>query len=167
MSSKPKKGPLKQKRLLSRDVEIREAELEDVRYFYAGYRLGAFDENLSPEKDMDPEQFKEWLARYAESATQLYTARVNGSDPLCVGHVSVVLPRLEVHVNWMPWASPRNKLEVIGKFMKEFNDYTVITVVSQKNKGAFFQMRNYGLMKFVGEISGYFEDGSGYVFQGV
>lgn len=159
---------VKLRRLLSREIDIRPVAVEDVRYLYAGYRLGAFDEYIMPPKNMSPDEFREFLVEYAESAFVLYTATVEGSDPLCVGHTNVAGNRMECHINWMPWATDRNKLEVIGKFLKEMNQsYTILTVVSEKNKGALFHIRKYGLMRYIGEIKKYFGTEKGYAFQGV
>lgn len=162
------KGRVKLRRLLSREVDIRPVEADDVRYFYAGYKQGAFDEYIKPRKDMNPAEFQEFIVEYADTAYLLYTGTVNGSPPLCVGHTTVADNRMECHINWMPWATPRNKMEVIAKFLKAMNDsYTIMTVVSEKNKDTLFHIRRYGLMRFVGKIYKYFDTEVGYAFQGV
>ena len=149
-----------------RGIQVRQAEEGDVRYFYAGYKQGAFDEYLQPKPDMDPAEFLAWLGEVSKTATAVFTSTY-GEQPLSYIHTIELFDRMEVHAIWMPWATPRARVESAVKFFYDMNeDFTVMSVFSEDNKAFPFHVRRYGVARFVGKIKNYFTEKDGYMFQG-
>ncbi len=169
-SSKPpvKKHP-KLKRLISRGVRIRGVQASDAKFFYAGYRLGAFTA-LEEHTDKNAAEFDSWFDGIIAPYSQLITAVGKDDKPLCLVVGNTTGEVMEIHSAWMPWASARNRIEATVAFFKEYNQwYTVVTTVSDAAVKFHKHVARYGVSRFVGElrnINGK-DSESNYIFQGV
>lgn len=163
----PVKRAPRLKRVVKRGIRIREASETHIRYFYAGYKLGAFKEQIDG-TDMTAIEFTDALTQYTEPFTHLFTSDTGEEKPLCLGVGKLEENRLEIHNIWMPWATPRNKLESTIAFYTEYNRwYTVITTIFEEALPFYNHVRKYGVVRLVGEIRDFNEKGTVYIFQGV
>ena len=141
---------------------MRQIDKDDLRYFYAGYRMGAFDKYFNPPKDWTPQEFSDAVVQFAGGVDGIFTA---GVDKPCFFCHLTAGDKLEPHVVWMPWASPRNKIECVVKFVEEMND-KMLLFVEDSEKSLYFHIRKYGIIRYVGELK-YYYDSKGHIFEAV
>ncbi len=68
--------------------------------------------------------------------------------------------RLEPHVFWFPWATPRNMLECTIKFLDTMRKaWTIIIFSEEKNHKWFKKIERYGVIRQVGKIDKYYPNG--------
>lgn len=68
--------------------------------------------------------------------------------------------RMEPHVFWFPWASPRNKIEGTMKFLNVMRKaWTTIIYSEETNRKFFKHIEKYGVIRQVGKIHNYFPNG--------
>ena len=66
----------------------------------------------------------------------------------------------EPHMTWMPWATPRNKIEGLLLFLNDMRrDMKLIIFAEEEHNAFFFRMQQYGVIRRVGPINGYFDRG--------
>ena len=161
-----KKHP-KLKRLLHRGVRIYQPDNNDLRYFYAAHREGVFRKVIAGTQ-MKPAEFNEAFAAFVDQFTGFYAASLKQDKPLVLVPYIKSDIRIEIHAIWMPWASPRNKLESTVAMFKELSRWnTVITTVLDEDLDFYMHVRKYGILRYIGEMKKYTERHTGYLFQGV
>lgn len=105
------------RRTLSRRVEVRPIEQEDVRFAWAAYRKGKLTEMNFPE-GLDAKAFKEAFEAYvltrAHAAWTIITGTRDGFIPagfVLGGWAPMEAYMVIIGISWLPWASKRNILE--------------------------------------------------------
>lgn len=65
-------------------------------------------------------------------------------------------------VLWFPWASPRNKLEAVLKFIDEarLGDRQVLVYAPERDEKFMRHLCLYGMLKFTGRVDDYFRKGN-------
>ena len=146
----------------------------DLAYAYAGYRQGAFPgmpEGLKP-REFDVAFYKaavQWEEIYA-----LTVKHTNGRRPvgLMLARITeeIGMPaRMEPHLMWFPWATPRNKLETTVKWLAEMRlKHLVLIMAPLKEKVFFTHLCRHGVLRVIGKIHRLFgEDDDGMAYQTV
>lgn len=149
------------KRVLSRDVEISGFEPGDLKWAWAAYKRGAFDDHWGFAPDYTPEQFKEnvietMLRRY--DAVWSISCQVPGRGMIPVGIATAFFPHKEVinfmvldEMVWYPWASARNKVEAAAKFGVEVRkQHPVLAFVRYENRDFMAVLGKLGVAQRVG-----------------
>ena len=112
---------------------------------------------------MDAEEFRFEATRILQSAP--YFVLVSDKPVgLIVGLVKESI--MEPHVDWFPWATPRQKLETIVRFINEMRMMYVLLVTAREEDWGFFDhIKRYGILRIVGRINGYYGRGDAMLYQ--
>ena len=151
-------------RTLSRRVEFRPIEDEDMKFLAAAYKKGDL-KSLGPtfaSTEMEYEAFREAFIREVmtnyHGAWTLFAQTRKGFMP--VGAVlgfyphpnKAVTPFMIVgDILWFWWASPRNRVEAAVKFFSAIRDQTPMMEFASEAHMPFFEMlAKHGVMRRVG-----------------
>ena len=76
---------------------------------------------------------------------------------------------MEPHIEWFPWATPRNRLEAALEFLdglrKQGKTALITTVVGGEAERFHNRICRYGVTRFVGKIKGYFNGDDANLYQ--
>lgn len=78
---------------------------------------------------------------------------------VAVGHIvqPEETPRAEPHVEWFPWASPRNKVETALRCILDLSkDHLVLTNVREGEDALMRHICRYGAMRCVGHVRSFY-----------
>ena len=77
--------------------------------------------------------------------------------------------RASPQLMWFPWASARNKVETLLKFIVELKKFSlVLAILPEDEVPLAWHLGKYGACRFVGRIRNYFGEGNpGTLFQSV
>lgn len=139
---------------LSRRVEIRPIENDDVKYVWAAYKKGKFSELF--QRDLSPAEFKfEFekfvLANVHAALTILADTKV-GFMPIGIalgqwGPAFLIMSDIE----WFPWASCRNTLEgTVALFNRLRKQTPVFGFVKEEHKPIYEVCLMHGIMRRIG-----------------
>ena len=143
-------------------MEFVEIEHEHAKWLWAAYKMGAFPDLL---QDISETDFAWEIGPVLETYDFATIAKAkkpgrDGLTPVGIFLVSLVGAHAEPHVIWFPWATPRNKLELVIKFLIALNkDYTTIVNSKEENKRFFEHLCKYGILRRIGIAYKFFEDG--------
>lgn len=74
--------------------------------------------------------------------------------------------RLEPHIEWFPWATPRNKIEHVVNMVNAFRkDRLVLIIAKMEIRDFLVHVAKHGILRRVGTINGYFPENA-VVFEG-
>lgn len=155
-------------RTLKRKAGYRPAEESDMRYFYAGYRKGAFpmiDDGLKPQEFTTA--FYSILGSMPNADLLTIFNDAGTIIGLCV--VTHFGQRIEPHATWMPWAEKSAILATLIKFYHAYSqEYTVLVPVKKETRQCYDHIKRYGIMRYVGMVRDFFDDNEdGFLYQGV
>lgn len=166
ISKSPRSGFVSEKlprasRLLRRDGEVRPVDSDDFKYLWAAYRSGDFDlpvpEGLEA-KDFDAvvlsvmAGFDDWRIVTAPTKRGVIPVGLFG------GQVMDDRKNLSSHVLWFPWASERNKLEAMVRYLANMrHDFIILAKASFDFRDFFNHVCRYGVLRRVGTINGWFD----------
>jgi hypothetical protein len=151
---------------LKRNPAFRPVAEADLKWIGAAWRKGglkALGEDFA-RTDLAPD---EMLGRARELLSRLPSAwmleaPVQGR-PRPVGLLAGTVDdrRLTPHVLWFPWASKRNRLEAVVKFLNVARRDFVVLVWARRDEAKFFEcVARHGILKRMGPpIPGFFADG--------
>lgn len=144
----------------------------DLAYAYAAYKQGAFPgmpEGLRP-RGFDLKFYE--AAAFVEEIYTLTARHDGGRRPvgLILARIAEepdMAPRIEPHLLWFPWATPRNKLETSVKWLAEMRlKYLVLIMTPLKDKIFFTHLCRHGVLRVIGKIHFLFgEDDDGMAYQ--
>lgn len=152
------------KKTISRPVDYRPIEQDDVKYAWISYKKGALAD-LGPkfaDTSMNADEFK--MAFQVEVTTAYHGAWTllaqtpRGFMPVgfVLGFWSHPEPRYSVFMNvgamvWLPIASKRNKIETAIYFFNSIrNDFPMVEYAREKDKRFFEVVARHGVMRRVG-----------------
>lgn len=150
-------------RLLKTEITFREPGPEDLKWLWAAYKMGDFDDAIVP--DIEQEDFaatlETLLLRYDWGT--IAVAKIPGKDePVPVGlfvvqgEDRVVSP----HVRWFSWAKPRVRLAGAAKFLIELKKDAIGLIYAEyKDKRFFEQLCKYGIIRRVGTMHNFYGEG--------
>lgn len=154
--------------VLKRDVRFVPAQKEHLAWLWAAYRRGAFTpENHDAvliKPGLDTAEFEDEVMRrlsMVDEAFMLYAPGHRKDQP--VGICWMIYDthgNAEVHVEWFPWVTARNKIETAATFLREMGKQINLIVYSEmKNRPFFERMMDCGVLTRVGHINGFFKSG--------
>ena len=122
-----------------------------MRWMYAHYRMGGFD--VLP-RDLSAKEFTAALVELSLRSSEVVMLSREGKPR---GLVLINWSEAgfgEVHVEWMEWASPRDKVEGAVQFFESRKDQMFITVADAELRPFHNRLCLYGLLRKVGEVYG-------------
>lgn len=121
--------------------------------------------------DLSPLEFKEHLTdlalRTLQNNGELYVL-IGGEREIPLGLVNLTFQGHHVHPHavWLPEATPRNRLECAAKFLHELRKKHLILIPVEAEKLTLFEhLCEFGVLRKVGTIKGYFKQGNAMLFQ--
>lgn len=167
-------------RLLKNNTSYEYAVEDHIPYFWAGYRVGAFD-NLTPvfKNKLTNEEFADELDDYisTNNLTPFSLFGVVKGVPRIIG-IAMFWVRGRVmetsDIIWFPWASKRLILECyinfVNKIRKEEFDktgknYMILEYAQEKDAKFFDHVCSYGIMRRVGTSYEIYQDAKCCVYE--
>lgn len=118
---------------------------------------------------MKPTEFKTRTLDLIESVDLAYTLLAptdRGEIPVGLMICAVNGHRLQPHVLWFAWASPRNRLESVVNFINEMRKIWNIGISVEAGDWEFFtHVCRHGILERIGKWKGYFTDGDAMLYQ--
>ena len=167
---KKKNNHYVRKRALKRKPGYEPFSDSHIKYVWAAYRRG-FLEAIEP--GLSAEEFRlkllGWAKQVIENNGDVFV--LTGKTPFGEIPVGIVAFKCETppsakmqfqpHVDWLPEASPRNKLECWMKFLVDLKKQGSVLFVTKEKDWKFFEhLSKYGVIRPVGKIRGYYSDDS-------
>lgn len=152
------------KKTLSRPVDFRPTERDDVRYAWVAYKKGLLLDmggNFTS-TDMSADEFKQ---EFEVAITTMYHGAWTMMAQCAKGYmpVGIVLgfwshpdPKFAVFMNvgsivWFPWSTSRNRVEAALHFFNTIrSDFPMVEYAREKDKRFFEIMARHGVMRRVG-----------------
>lgn len=155
--SEPRASKWRLKKTLSRAIDYRPIEAEDVKYAWAAYKQGKLTE-IFDNDSMSPEDFRAAFERFiierCHAAWTLFAHTKKGFIPvgLVLAAWAPNAPYLIVaDISWMPWASKRNIVEcTVGFFAGARKDFAFVGYATQEHKRMYEVCMAHGIMRRVG-----------------
>lgn len=149
---------------------------EHVKFCWAAYKRGAFAEEFK--RNLTPAEFRigllDRVSTIIGQGGDLFILKTRAGIPVGIVSVAVSSPPSAVrqmmpYVVWFPEATPRNKIECALKFLVAAKAENNLLIVARRPAWPFFRhLGKYGVLRPVGELRGYYEDGTeAMLFQGV
>lgn len=132
----------------NRRVRVELIDSSHMRWLWAAYRKGLWQDVAGSE--LDQEAFAEFVATVAEGLSEAFiiTAPNETEDmPVAVGSVIERSVWLEPHLDFFPWATPRNKIEAAVKFALEMRKIKPLFIaVERKHQSWTDHILRYGVI---------------------
>ncbi len=163
--SKHKKRSLKRliQKAERRKYEVVEADMSDRAKLYAAYKKGKIEDSPFPE-GLEPLEFSKVLDSII-GTSKLITFRDRHELPKVFISVAKGPPDV-AHAVWMPWTTPREKLEIGVLFFSGMSSASKIATIVQESTLPYFErLCRYGILRKVGHIENMFGENPGTLFQ--
>jgi hypothetical protein len=149
--------------LLKRKPRIRQTQDSDLRYLWAAYRLGFWADAIDAELSQKAFEQKVYETLGMADYDWIVDAR-QGDNIRPVGLILAhALPdgrRIEPHVDWFPWATPRNKLEGLAAYLRDVGKrFKILVYVEQAEQNFWERLKQYRLLRHGCKIIDYFDRG--------
>lgn len=148
----------------NRKIAVEPTTEQDFKWLWAAYKKGAFSNTIQP--DLDRDSFVEFVIAASEIVSGLYTV-FNGD--MAIGLISVAAKRFgdadygEPHIDWFPWATKRNKIEGLAKFILTYrNEYPIFIQSGEETLKFVTHIAKYGILRRVGKLD---QNGVVYFFE--
>lgn len=157
------------------------ATVEDVKWIWASYKKQPYEKFFPElmEPNLDPQDF---LARFDHVlkayGLDCYIMRAHTEKGLMpVGFVLLWARGRLLEISnfiWFEWASSRNTIESALNFLNQFRStvheqtgkkYKLIGFVQQKDKAFFDHMAKYKVLRLIGKVYDFYDDGPGIVYE--
>ncbi len=134
----------------------------DVKWVYAAYKKGAFPDI---QEGMDGIGFRSaLLEHYDRMGGEMWilaapndVSSAEGAKPVGLIQGQVTAHVVEPHVYWFPWATPRNKVETILKYLAGMRFRAVVLVHASETDAVFFDhIAAYQVLRRIGTIHNYY-----------
>lgn len=146
------------KKTLSRNIDIRPIEEEDIKFIWAAYKQGGLCD-IVKEEDLNANEFKllfeETVVYQYHGAWTIFADTKQGFIP--IGIVLGAWHPLTEHlmviggIAWFPWASPRNIIEgTIFFFNKMRQEIQLMWYVRPEHKRLYEIGMKHGIMRRIG-----------------
>lgn len=154
---RPRKWGKNLKQTVSRAIDYRPIELDDVKYAWAAYKQGAlkemgFTENMSPEEFRA--SFSDAILNNCHAAWTIICQTKKGFIPSGIllavwGPGSTFLTVLGL--SWMPWASKRNIVEGMVGFLDGIRrEFSLMFYTTYEHKKVYDVCRELGIIRRIG-----------------
>ena len=143
----------------------------DLPYLWAAYRKGMFDRSVFPE-GMARSAFVERLTDALSMRDEVYVGEAQtarGRIPVGVIVVNFYGGWTLPHVDWFPWSSDRNKLEVAARFIETMRRTREVVIVTSEIDVPFYErLAKYKIVRRAGTLhAGYGEGKKAAIFEGM
>ena len=174
LTSRRVRRGLKRSRVLRRGCSYRAYEDDDLKWFWAAYRTGAFSGIL--EGGLSQEAFTENMLMTISALLEkggefiVTEAVVAGQGVSPVGIFVVEFADLSAWpgAHWFEWATKRNKLECSVLFLRNLKREVMPMIVAEPELVPFYShIARYGLLRRAGTIPNYRVNEKGIIFHGV
>lgn len=156
-----------------RGVQSRMLRSEDIPVLFLGYQRGAFAESIRETPKLaeyvgnDVDQFSSFMGAMGEigelwvTVARSHQFPKRDRVPIGFWFVQLWMPHLIIpHVTWMPWATPRQKLEGMLGFFVQQRASREIGVFGETHFNNFWRrLAQYGVFARVGTWPAYFPNG--------
>lgn len=138
-------------KVLKRGPVVRETIEDDFRWLWAAYKLGTWHDLLN--EGLSREVFREAVVELVSQVqfdwilavpmeTGLRPVGMVFADPRFGGNA------IEPHVEWFPWATPRNKLECAIQFLKQIGkDVKIMLYIEEQDDTFWHRVWQYKVLK--------------------
>ena len=134
-----------------------------MKYLWAAYKQGAFEEAGQFEEDLEPMDFAMAFISLANNLIEAGTSLIIVTADTPKGNMPVALITVEAntriawpHVFWFPSASSRNKVEIGVKFLRDIKKSHLALITARPEEQTYFRhLAKYGLLRQVGKIRDY------------
>lgn len=127
-------------------------------FFWAAYEDGTFSDVLV--RDLTPLAFQNAMAEMIGSIHYDWVVELDRPIGLFLGNAMAAGRGAEVQVDWMPWATPRDKLEATAVFLREVPKQLKVFIFSSQEHDAFFaRLSRYRLLRNGCKVLNYFGAG--------
>lgn len=133
--------------LFKRKLKIRQVVDSDLAYFWAAYQDGSFADLLMP--GLEPETFRDtFIDTFLGGAQYDWVAVSDKPLGLFLGNPMAAGRGAEVQVDWMPWTTPRQRLEATATFLRESSKLLKIFIFSDaKSEDFFMRLTRYRMLR--------------------
>jgi hypothetical protein len=145
---------------LSRAIEVRPIEQEDVKYAWAAYCKGSLSEMGAPfdKQGLDASQFKEAFEAYVLTNTQaawtVIAKTARGMMPVGFvfgGWAPMQAYMIIIGITWFPWATKRNIVEGTVQFFNRIRkELPWMGFASGEHKRLYEVCMKHGIMRRIG-----------------
>lgn len=151
------------RRLLKRGPRIRQLNDSDWRWLWAAYEMGLWRELI--DSDLPIQAFRERMFEIVGAVPYDWIIEARGNEGL--RPVGLILAKdwasgrgIEPHIDWFPWATPRNKFEGIATFLREVGKRLKIIVYTDAASEEFYiRMTRYRILRKGCRILDYYARG--------
>ncbi len=140
-------------------IAVADATGEDWKYLGAAHAMGVFNDLLDnwgeqigdDYSSLKPEEFRALMPALMETSGEYYV--LHGIGPKCPRPVGLIAGirmghRLEPHVLWFGWATKRNRLETILRFIQDMRaENLLIIYATPENETLFHHIGKYGVFQ--------------------
>lgn len=156
---------------------MRNVEPSDLRWLFAAYGMGAFDNTFVGEfvgEGRDAQTFSAAMYQLAQHAAAngngfavVTGTRGEQSDvPIGLLYIESIGEELWPHVCWFGWARPRHKLAGWLAVLNEMSkDAAVLVRVDERDEKFFKHLKHLKALRYVGEIK--HPDHKAFLYQGL
>ena len=163
-STSGQRHKISRRRTLKRGAHYRSPRDADLKFLYAAYKKGVFEE-LQPGYDFD--DFATIIIDDFEHGEYYIGVAPNNASaehteiPVCLFSLLRRHQGLgEPHVIWFPWATDRNKIEIVLKFLTEMRRDMTLAIFAREEDAPFFErMKHYGVVKHGCKVFKFWPDG--------
>jgi hypothetical protein len=154
-------------------VDIHHLEDADLKFVWAAYRLGALT-SLAPvfeRPGMKSQEFAEvFVDHLLANFTDAWIAEAETLEGFKPAGLIIVWTRGRVieigDMVWFPWASARNTLESVVKFMDQLRrDFVVLEFARIEDKKFFERVAAHGVMRKIGHAHSIYPNGPAVLFE--
>ncbi len=122
-----------------------------MAFLWAAYRMGLWDDHMPP--DMSQPMFEARIIEMISVADFDWIVEARSGDG--VRPVGLILAqafldgrRIEPHIDWFPWATPRNRFEGIAAYLREVGKRFKILIYIEEREQAFWErLKMYRLLR--------------------
>lgn len=138
------------KRTLKRNVAVRDFVEDDIKFLYVAYKKGT----LAAQEGLSAKEFHDWIIEWMlDQYDYAWTIECNGKPMGVVNAINCGVYALLGDTHWLPWASPRNRMEGFAKLIAVLRERMFLMgYANQRDKDFFVYMAKLGLIRRVGTI---------------
>lgn len=142
---------------------MRQVQDSDLGYLWAAYRLGMWDDYLPPvlSQSMFEARIIEMIA-HADYDWIIEAKSDDGVRPVGLVLAQAMLDgrRIEPHVDWFPWATPRNRFEGVAAYLREVGKrFKIVLYVPESDQAFWERVKMYRLLRHGCKVIDHFDRG--------
>ncbi len=150
-------------KLTKRKPRVRQIQESDTRFLWAAYQMGGWSDLFA--QNLSKEAFAEKMVEILGAVDLDWIIEIEGENGLrpigiVLGVFRAAGRAVEPHVDWFPWATPRNKMEGAAQFLHDVGKtYKVFLYIESENALFWDRIWKYRILKKGCKINDYFAPG--------